>query len=79
VWSQHILLPLDEANQVLEHLVRGQTLGKRWSWINCRFVQLAQTAQAIVASEANLPDRALDLLKALSKKETVRMFTHKKH
>ncbi len=41
------MLVLDEANQVLEHLVRGQTLGKRWSWINCLFVQLAQTAKAI--------------------------------
>lgn len=79
VWRQQILLVLDEANQVLEHLVRGQTLGKRWSWINCRFVELAQSAQAIVASEANLPDRALDLLKVLSKKETVRLFTHRKH
>jgi len=76
VWRQRILLVLDEANQVLEHLVRGQTLGNRWSAINFRFIQLAQTAQAIVASEANLPDRALDLLKALSQKEQVRMFTH---
>jgi len=77
-WQRPILLFLDEANQVIEHLTQGDTLKHRWDEINQLFAKLTQKASAIVASEANLSNRAVKFLQQVSDKTDVRVFTHKK-
>ena len=80
-WSRPVLLILDEANQVIDHLTQGDTLGSRYSDILERFTAAARHAietGAIVLSEDGLPDRAMNFVKSLSGCEAVHVVTHKK-
>jgi Domain of unknown function (DUF3854) len=80
-WSRSTLLILDEANQVIDHLAQGDTLGSRYSDILERFTAAARHAiqsGAIALSEDGLPDRAVNFIKSVSGGESVRVFTHKK-
>ncbi|HEY9625802.1 MAG TPA: DUF3854 domain-containing protein [Coleofasciculaceae cyanobacterium] len=76
-----VLLVLDEANQVIEHMAQGNTLKSRWADILERFTLIARRAietGAIVLSEHGLPDRAVDFVKQISGAKAVRVFTHHK-
>ncbi len=80
-WSRPTLLILDEANQVIDHLCQGETLGSRYSLILEKFTAAARHAVetgAIVLSEDGLPDRAVNFVKTLSGSDSVRVFHHKK-
>lgn len=80
-WKRPVLLVLDEANQVIEHLCQGNTLKSRWADILERFTQAARRAiatGAIVLSEDGLPDRAVKFVQQVSAAESVRVFTHQK-
>lgn len=79
--NRPMLLVLDEANQVIEHMAQGNTLQSRWADILERFTLAARRAietGAIVLSEHDLPDRAVDFIKQISGAEAVRVFTHRK-
>lgn len=81
LWSKPVNLILDEANQVINSLTQGDTLGNRYSDILERFTAAARHALqtgAIVLSEDGLPDRAVKFIQAVSGGEVVRVFTHKK-
>ena len=89
-WQRPTLLVLDEANQVVNHMANGDTLGSRYADIWERFSGIAQTAAAtgaIVLSEANLCDRTIKLvqevsgrddLSPLQEKRDIRLFQHRK-
>jgi hypothetical protein len=80
-YQRPVLLILDEANQVVEHTFQGDTLGSRYSLILEKFATTARHAiatGAIVMAEADLPNRAIDAIKALSGGQAVRVFTHVK-
>ena len=80
-WSRPTLLILDEANQVVDHLCQGDTLGSRYSLILEKFTAAARHAiqtGAIVLSEDGLPDRAVDFVKAVSSASEARVFKHQK-
>lgn len=80
-WSRPVLLVLDEANQVIEHIAQGDTLKSRWADILERFAQAAQHAiktGAIVASEDGLANRSVNFIEATSGATVVRVFTHHK-
>lgn len=80
-WQRPTLLILDEANQVIESLTQGDTLGSRYSLILEKFTAAARhaiTTGAIVLSEDNLPDRTINFAKAVSGAAVVRVFTHRK-
>jgi hypothetical protein len=80
-WTRPTLLILDEANQVIESLTQGDTLGSRYSLILEKFTAAARHAiatGAIVLSEDGLPDRAVNFTKAVSGAAAVRVFTHRK-
>lgn len=81
LFERPLLLILDEANQIDSHMAEGNTLKERFSEIWEKFGTVAQNAivnGAIVLSEANLPDRAIDLVRKVSGATKVRVFTHKK-
>lgn len=76
-----LLLVLDEANQVIEHMAEGNTLGSRWADILKRFAAISAHAiqtGAIVLSEDGIPDRAVNFVKSVSGGEKTRVFTHAK-
>jgi hypothetical protein len=80
-WQRPTLLILDEANQVIESLTQGDTLGSRYSLILEKFTAAARhaiTTGAIVLSEDGLPDRAVNFAKVVSGATTVQVFTHRK-
>lgn len=80
-FDRPVLLILDEANEVFNHMAEGGTLKDRYSEIWEKFVSVAQEVicnGAIVLSEASLPDRAIDLARSLSDTDRVRVFTHSK-
>lgn len=78
-WDAPILLVLDEANQVIEHTFEGQTLGSRYDVTLQRFGEAIQRAAAIVLSEADLPDRAVNAIRAIAGEDKpVRAFRHRK-
>lgn len=80
-FSRPVLLILDEANQVIEHLTQGDTLKSRWAEILERFTTIAQSAiaqGAIVLSEEGLPDRTVNFVRSISGCDSVRVFTHRK-
>ncbi len=80
-WQRPTLLILDEANQVIESLTQGDTLGSRYSLILEKFTAAARhavTTGAIVLSEDGLPDRAVNFAKTVSGTAAVRVFTHRK-
>jgi hypothetical protein len=80
-WDKPVLLIMDEANQIIESLTEGNTLGNRYSLI---IEKLASTCRcaidggAIVLSEDGIPDRAVKFIQTLSGAKTVRVFTHRK-
>lgn len=79
VLDRPVLFVLDEGNQVIKHLVEGNTLGDRWSDIVDRFGTIALHAArtgAIVLSEDGLPDRAINFIQRVSCTSTVRIFRH---
>lgn len=83
VWfaERPMLLVLDEANQVAEHITEGNTLGSRWADILERFALATRHASAtgaIVLAEDGIPDRAVAFIKTVSDADTVRVFSHKK-
>ncbi|MDX2213763.1 MAG: plasmid replication protein, CyRepA1 family [Oculatellaceae cyanobacterium bins.114] len=78
-WSRPTLLILDEANQVIDHITQGNTLGTRWAEILELFSAIAcQSAQtgAIVLSEAGIPDRAVKFVQTVADCDRVRVFKH---
>jgi hypothetical protein len=80
-WERPLLLILDEANQVIEHINEGNTLGSRWSDIQERFAAISTHAiqtGAIALSEDGLPDRAVNFIKAISGSTKERVFKHHK-
>lgn len=80
-FDRPVLLILDEANQVIQHMTQGDTLKSRWSDILEKFTAVARHAirtGAIVLSEDGLPDRAVNSTKDISGASAVRVFTHKK-
>jgi hypothetical protein len=62
-WEKPVLLVLDEANQVTEHITQGDTLRSRYSNINERLVEVSRHAiesgGAIILSEDGIPDRCI--------------------
>jgi hypothetical protein len=81
VWSNPVLLVLDEGNQVIEGLTQGDTLGSRYSLILEKLTAAARHSiqtGAIVLSEDGLPDRAVNFAKTISGGEVLRVFTHRK-
>lgn len=79
--NRPLLLGLDEANQVIEHLTQGNTLGSRWSNVVEGFSAVASHAAqsgAIVLSEDGLPDRAVKFMQSISGCDRVRVFKHAK-
>ncbi|XGV99744.1 MAG: plasmid replication protein, CyRepA1 family [Leptolyngbya sp. BL-A-14] len=81
-FERPLLLVLDEANQVIEHIAIGNTLGSRWSGILEKFTATLRHAiatGAIVLAEDGIPDRAVTFVKTLSGGESVRVVTHQKH
>ncbi len=82
-WSRPTLLILDEANQVIDHLATGNTLGDRYSDILEGFSAAACHAiesGSIVLSEDGLPDRAVKFIQGLTgaTDEAVSVFRHNK-
>ncbi len=80
-WNRPCLLILDEANQVIDHLTGGDTLGSRYSLILEKFALAARYAietGAIVLSEDGLPNRAIDFMRTISTNVEVRAFQHRK-
>lgn len=80
-WRRPLLLILDEANQVIEQLNEGHTLGHRWARIQERFYHAARqaiAAGAIVLSEDGLPNRAVRFIEAVSGSDQVRVIQHRK-
>lgn len=80
-WNRPTLLILDEANQVIDHLCQGDTLGNRYSLILEKFTAAARHAietGAIALSEDGLPDRTVNFVKAVSGAKEVRVFKHQK-
>jgi hypothetical protein len=80
-WSKSVLLILDEANQIIESLTQGDTLGSRYSDILERFTAASRHAiqtGAIVLSEDGIPNRAVKFMQSISDGESVRVFTHRK-
>lgn len=80
-WQRPVLLVKDEANQVIDHLCQGDTLGSRWSNILERVSTAANHAiqtGAIVLSEDGLPNRAVNFIKTITGSESVRVFRHHK-
>ncbi len=81
-WDKPLLLILDEANQVTEHICQGDTLKSRYGVVNEHLSKVAKLAiesnGAIVLSEANIPDRAVKFWQSLSGAESVRCIRHRK-
>lgn len=80
-WSKPLLLVLDEANQVVEHVTQGNTLGARLSDIAERLSAAARHATstgAVVLAEAGVPDRAVKFVEAISNGQQVRVFRHRR-
>ena len=74
-----ILLVLDEVNQFLDHMIRGETLGSKHGEILDRFSEicfLCNISGAIVVSEANIHPRSVELLKQFSGCDNVRYYRH---
>ena len=80
-WSRPVLLILDEANQIVDSITQGDTLGSRYSMILEAMAAAARHAVqngAIVLSEAGIPDRAVKFVETISDSKTIRVFTHKR-
>jgi hypothetical protein len=77
-FERPLLLVLDEANQVLDHITEGNTLGDRYAAVNEQYAAILQQASAIVLSEDGITNRTMDHTKALSSATTVRVFSHQK-
>jgi ribosomal protein L11 methylase PrmA len=81
-WSKPVLLVLDEANQVTEHMCQGNTLKSRYSAVNERLADAARYAiesgGAVVLSEDGIPDRAVKFWQSVSGAESVRCIRHRK-
>ncbi|MBD1847290.1 DUF3854 domain-containing protein [Cyanobacteria bacterium FACHB-63] len=74
-----LLLVLDEVNQFLDHTIRGETLGNKHGEILDRLSEicfLCNINGAIVASEANIHPRSIELLKQFSGCDDVRYYRH---
>jgi hypothetical protein len=81
-WSKPVLLVLDEANQVTEHIAQGDTLKSRYAAVLGLVAEAAKHAiesgGAIVLSEDGIPDRAVKFWQSLSGAAVVRCFRHRK-
>ena len=80
-WTKPVLLILDEANQIIDSLTQGDTLGSRYSDILERLTAASRHAietGAIVLSEDGIPDRAVNFMRSISGGTSVRVITHKK-
>lgn len=80
-WTKPVLLIMDEANQIIESLTEGNTLGSRYSLIIEKLTSACRCAienGAIVLSEDGIPDRAVKFVQTLSAAQQVRVFTHRK-
>ncbi len=82
-----ILLVCDEANQGIDHLTKGGTLGSRWEDIVGKFSAIARHASqhgASVLSEDGIPDRAVKFVRDAAtaghegENIPVRVFKHRK-
>lgn len=80
-FERPLLLILDEANQVDDHICEGNTLRSRLALILEKLTAIAThaaTTGAIVLSEAGIPDRAVNFIKEIAGCEKVRVFRHRK-
>jgi len=80
-WDKPVLLIMDEANQIIESLTEGNTLGSRYSLIIEKLGSACRGAienGAIVLSEDGIPDRAVKFVQTLSGSQQIRVFTHRK-
>lgn len=80
-WDKPVLLIMDEANQIIESLTGGNTLGSRYSLIIEKLASACRRAietGAIVLSEDGIPDRAVKFVQTLSESQQIRVFTHRK-
>lgn len=74
-----LLLVLDEVNQGLDYLIQGGTLGSKQGDVLDRFSEiclLTLVKGAILAAEAGIQPRAVELLKKLSGSENICYFKH---
>jgi Domain of unknown function (DUF3854) len=81
LWEKPVNLILDEANQVIQGLTEGNTLGSRYGDILERFQAAARYSiktGAIVLSEDGIPDSAVNFMRAISGGTAVRVLTHRK-
>jgi hypothetical protein len=80
-WRRPVLLVMDEADQAIQTLAQGDTLGSRhsdiWQKLSAAATHAISTG-AIVLAQDGLSDRAVNLIKAISGAETVRTFSHQK-
>ncbi|MBD1857444.1 MULTISPECIES: DUF3854 domain-containing protein [Leptolyngbya] len=77
-----LLIVLDEVNQGLDYLIQGGTLGSKQPEILDRFSEICFTAGfngAIVAAEAEIHPRSVELLKKYSGSDDIRYFKHHRH
>lgn len=80
-WEKPVLLVLDEANQVIDHVTGGETLGSRYQIVLEHLSAAAHHAietGAIIASEDGIPDRAVRFLQQISGFPQVRVISHQK-
>jgi hypothetical protein len=92
-WQRPCLLILDEANQVVDHLTQGNTLGSRYADIVERFSLAAAHAiqtGAVVLSEDGIPDHCVNFVRSICRPSNlpssdspscdapIRIFKHKK-
>ncbi|MBD1843339.1 DUF3854 domain-containing protein, partial [Cyanobacteria bacterium FACHB-63] len=77
-----LLIVLDELNQGLDYLIQGNTLGSKQPEILDRFSEICFIAGfggAIVAAEAEIHPRSVELLKQFSKSDNIQYFRHHRH
>lgn len=67
-FERDFALILDEANQVVDHLTGGATLGDRLPVVAAEFKRLAEAAEWVLASEDGIPDHAIHFLRSISRK-----------
>ena len=81
-WSKPVLLVIDEANQVANHICQGDTLKKHYEAVLRQIKEAAQCAitsgGSILLSEDGIPDRTIKFFEAISGVTKVRYFMHRK-
>lgn len=74
-----LLLVLDEVNQGLDYLIKGDTLGSKHGEILDKFAEtclLCGVSGAIISAEAEIHPRSVELLKNYAGSDNIRYFKH---